>query len=94
MKEIERKDVFNDFVPLTAPSRIGSWSVSPVLEPDLDDPHVEPGVGRQLLPHVPRRLGARLVRVLQHLHLPRRDRGARPLVAVHAVAVVRRCKQE
>ena len=39
----------------------------PVLEPDLDHPHVQPGVRGQLLPHVPRRLGAGLVSLLQDL---------------------------
>ena len=58
---------------------------APVLEPDLHDPHVEPRVLRQLLPHVPGRLGRRLVGLLEHLHLPRGDRRAGTLVAVSAI---------
>ena len=60
----------------------------PVLKPDLNDPHVQASVGRQLLPDVPGRLRARLVGVLEDLHLAGRDGRPRPLVAVAALAKV------
>lgn len=55
---------------------------SPVLEPDLDDPHVESGLDAELLAHVTRRLRTLVVGALQRLQLLRRDGRARPLVAV------------
>ena len=63
-------------------------SAGPVLKPDLDDPHVQPGVGGQLFPHVSGGLGAGLVSSFQNLHLAGSYGGARSLVSVHTVAVI------
>ena len=57
---------------------------SPVLEPDLDHPHVQAGVLGQLLSHVAGWLGRRLVGFLQHLHLAGRDRCPGTLAPVHS----------
>ena len=47
-----------------------------VLEPDLDDPHGQPGLLGQLLSHLPRRLGVLVEAGLQHLQLLGLDGGA------------------
>jgi len=54
----------------------------PVLEPDLDNPHVQAGVLTQLLSDVSGRLGAVVVGLLERLQLLGRDGGARPLVGL------------
>jgi len=61
---------------------------SPVLEPDLDHPHVQTRVSRQLFSHVSGWLGTRLVSILENLHLAGGDGGARSLVTIHAVTIV------
>ncbi len=48
-----------------------------VLEPDLDDPHAEPRLLRQLFAHQPRRLRRRREDRLEQLQLLRRDIGPR-----------------
>ena len=45
----------------------------PVLEPDLDYPHVQSGVLTELLADVPRRFGAGVVGRLERLELLGRD---------------------
>lgn len=57
----------------------------PVLEPDLDDPHVQSCVLAQLFPYVPRGLRTVVVRHLQGLQLLGGDGGARPLVRLVTV---------
>ena len=63
-----------------------------VLEPDLDDPHGEPGVLGQLLSHHPGRLGRGVEHVLQDLQLLRGDVGpgapSLPVLALLLVVVV------
>lgn len=46
---------------------------------DLHDAHVQAGLRRQLLSHVARRLGRRVVGALERLQLLGRDGRARPL---------------
>ena len=53
-----------------------------ILEPDLNDAHVQVGLGGELLAYVTRRLGARVVGLLEHVELLGRYGGARPLVVV------------
>ncbi len=48
-----------------------------VLEPDLDDPHAQPRLLRQLFAHHPRRLRRRREDRLEQLQLLRRDIGPR-----------------
>ena len=54
----------------------------PVLEPDLYNPHVQPGLRAQLFSHVARGLGALVIRALQRLQLLGRDRGPWALAGV------------
>jgi len=51
----------------------------PVLEPDLDYPHVQPGVLTELLADVSRRFGAGVVGRLERLQLLGRDGRPWPL---------------
>ena len=55
---------------------------TPVLEPDLDDAHVESGLGAELLAHVTSRFRTLVVGPLQGLELFGGDRCPRPLVGV------------
>ena len=49
----------------------------PVLEPDLNDPHVEPQRLRELFPNVAGGFGAVFVGLLELFQLARRDGGTR-----------------
>jgi len=62
---------------------------APVLEPDLDDAHVEPGLSAEPLAHLSRRLDAGRVGALQRVQLMAADGRARSLAADHVTAAVR-----
>jgi len=69
--------------------------VLPILKPDLNDAHIEAGVLRQLLSHVPRRFRTGVVRQLEGFELLRRDRRSWPLIrliTVYATTVRQFCK--
>lgn len=57
----------------------------PVLEPNLNDPHVQPGILRQLLADVSCWLRRVLVSFFEHLHLAGGYGGAGTLVSIGAI---------
>ena len=57
----------------------------PVLEPDLDDAHVEAGVLAELFSYMSGRFGAVIVGQLERFQLLGSDRGPRPLVRLVSV---------
>lgn len=57
----------------------------PILEPDLNDAHVETSVLRQLFSHVPCWLRTGVVCQLEGFELLRRDRRPRPLIRLITV---------